>query len=1283
MSNRSGQRSSRAVLALAWALTYTFLCGSVVAQVDPLSFVNIIPVSDGNAATDDRGFDHYINSTSFKIQSLVTVDNFQFIAYYDQGTSNANRNVTIARRDITSPSNLWSIAHTSFTSFNSDDAHNVISIGLDGDGFLHMSWGMHNNNLLYTKSTASVLNSNPMAFVGQATGNSAAINTMVGTNETSVTYPNFYSVPGTKDLLFNYRTGSSGDGIYRISRYNAATKTWSFTNQDWIARTDSRGLSYNAYPHNMFYDSTGGLHASWTFRYNGDSPAGEAGYQTNHNLYYGYSPDNGATWYRDAAGTIPYGGVIDDVTSQIAIPIPEGSSLINTGTMAVDDDHNPVIATYWAPHSHDAEPDHRRQYMFGFYDGASWKQSQITNRRVDDPAVKTTEGALSNRWMGRPQVMVDDYNRAYVVYNDNEGMTNVTVAVSQAASRDDWEFYELTNVPTTLGADTIELTYDRARWDQDRTMSLFYQPQIGGNASTVSVLEWKTQQALGRILKWTGQVSPAWNTATVNFADQALPDDFDHFDNVTFDDASTHKTVTLAQNIDAGKVVVDTSQTYVFQGSGITTGSLAVVGGGTLELRNAGNTYAGQTRVSNATLKILGDSGGMRSKINAATGGIVMLDATNTATMTSNFDVWKTGELQIGSPANGDHIFPANANQIVNDGVVRVFSSETLSNVSGEGSVVAEARTLTLQSNPSFAGTVVTKAGATVVANNSTAFGTAGLDIVGNGAGSGAVRVMNASQITSANTTTLRTAQSTIYVDSGASLNLTGAVGGVGGLVKTGAGTLRLAAESTYAGPTSIEAGTLTIDGATGVGDTQVGSAAVLTGRGRVKGNLTANAGGIVRPTAIDVTALGGPVIVDNFNDGSLSEYTKFTVLNNDGVVESTFSATGGAISASTTDTGNSPEQSAFVRPFGGLAIGQTLVADAAINPNNGAPLPLRIFDYGLLIADSDSLQQGTRQKYLYSATRLSSSPDTMLARYWDSNPADGSAADVNVNNGTGVNIESPAATQFYIRRVGQTTYQLGYSTNNLQTLVQYGADVNVEASFEPDLVGFYSDARGGDGVTSLTASSGTFDNLRVVDPTNTATVFTVAGDLTLADSSALEMQIVSDNVYGKAIVNGTFHAGGSLSVLLSPGYSPGAGDSFNLLDFQASTGLFDLAQLPSLPFGLVWDTSKLMSEGRLDVVTGLVGDFNGNNVVDGADYVVWRKSIGDLDVGLAADANHDLHIDQADYELMRANFGMTMPAGSSLIAAIPEPASISLLACLMLLVRPRTKATYASRLRA
>ena len=35
-------------------------------------------------------------------------------------------------------------------------------------------------------------------------------------------------------------------------------------------------------------------------------------------------------------------------------------------------------------------------------------------------------------------------------------------------------------------------------------------------------------------------------------------------------------------------------------------------------------------------------------------------------------------------------------------------------------------------------------------------------------------------------------------------------------------------------------------------------------------------------------------------------------------------------------------------------------------------------------------------------------------------------------------------------------------------------------------------------------------------------------------------------------------------------------------------------------------------------------GDFDSNGVVDAADYVVWRKTVGQFGTGLAADANRD-----------------------------------------------------------
>jgi autotransporter-associated beta strand protein len=816
-------------------------------------------------------------------------------------------------------------------------------------------------------------------------------------------------------------------------------------------------------------------------------------------------------------------------------------------------------------------------------------------------------------------------------------------------------------VPTTIGTDVIELTADAGRWRQDRTLSLFYQPQVGGNASTVSVLEWSTQQALGRVLKWTGQNSAEWNTSAVNFADHAVADNFDNFDNVTFDDAGAHKTVQIANSLAAGKVVVDTTQVYAFEGNGLTAGSLAVVGGGTLELRNSGNTYTGTTRVSNATLKILGNANGMRSKIDVATGGVVILDPTSTATMTSNFDVWKTGELRVGSPTSADNIWPANGNSLVNDGIVRVFTSETLTNVRGDGAIIAQARTLAMHSNPNFSGTVAAETGATVVAGNSSAFGSAGIDVSGNGTGQGAVRIMNGSQIVSSQPSTVRTAAAGIFVDSGAKLTLS-QVGGPGGLLKSGTGDLQLNSDANYAGDTVVQAGTLIVEGTTGVGLTHVHSGASLAGRGRIRNDLVAHSNSTIRPTAVNVTALGGPNTIDDFNDGNLSEYTHLTLLNFDNVVESTFSAVGGALSASTTDTGNSPEQSALVRSFGGLGVGDMIVVDAAINANNSTALPVRLFDYGLMIADSDDLKAGTREKYLYAASRLSSNPDIMLARYWDSDPVDGSAADVNVNDGAGTNIESPRATQFFIRRVGQTVYQLGYSTNNLQTLMQYGSNINVEPSFEPDLVGFYSDPRGGDGVSAITANSGAFDNLRLIRSAIATKVFTVEGDFTMQPGAKLDIEILNDHEYGTMVIDGVFLADGMLRVVFGGAYQPGAGDKFDILHFSASSGIFEVADLPALPIGLIWDTSQLMTDGQLSVDPGIAGDYNRNGVVDSADYISWRKSFGSHGVGLAADGNADLRVDQGDFDLFRLNFGRAANQSTGTIA-IPEARSLLLIA--------------------
>jgi formylglycine-generating enzyme required for sulfatase activity len=76
------------------------------------------------------------------------------------------------------------------------------------------------------------------------------------------------------------------------------------------------------------------------------------------------------------------------------------------------------------------------------------------------------------------------------------------------------------------------------------------------------------------------------------------------------------------------------------------------------------------------------------------------------------------------------------------------------------------------------------------------------------------------------------------------------------------------------------------------------------------------------------------------------------------------------------------------------------------------------------------------------------------------------------------------------------------------------------------------------------------------------------------------------------------------------------------------------------------------------DTVTLIPSDYNGNGTVDAADYVVWRKTLGDTGSGLPADGNGNDEIDTGDYDVWRADFGQST-AGDG----IPEPTSWLLVA--------------------
>src|SRR6476660_10429596 len=291
------------------ALLFSVVHCSVGYAVSPRDFVTLTPITDADPATDDRGLaTSNINAVSIRGGSLVSAGEYQFTSYYG-----ADGKVLVARRNRVRRPKVWDILRTQFTAYNVEDRDNTISIAIDGSGYLHISWGMHGGGpLLYSRSTTPVVNAGPMHLPDENEGNKGSLrNEIPLQNETNaITYPQFWNIPNSGDLLFTYRVGSAGNGEWQLARWNNTARAWSSIHtainpgdaspQPWIDNDFSGDNlpNTNAYHNGLVFDSAGRIHVTWTWRTGGDSPSGLGDFQSNHNIMYACSDDLGKTWLR-------------------------------------------------------------------------------------------------------------------------------------------------------------------------------------------------------------------------------------------------------------------------------------------------------------------------------------------------------------------------------------------------------------------------------------------------------------------------------------------------------------------------------------------------------------------------------------------------------------------------------------------------------------------------------------------------------------------------------------------------------------------------------------------------------------------------------------------------------------------------------------------------------------------------------------------------------------------------------------------------------------------------
>lgn len=176
-------------------------------------------------------------------------------------------------------------------------------------------------------------------------------------------------------------------------------------------------------------------------------------------------------------------------------------------------------------------------------------------------------------------------------------------------------------------------------------------------------------------LIWTGAITGAWDTATLNWKDSTtqLPAAFTNGDTVTFDDTGLVTTVTAAAGIAPGTVTLNgTLKNYVINGAiGGTANPALVKNSSTILTLSGANTWTGALTINAGTLSFAAGGLGastVTSNLNLAGGTTLQYTGAGTTVTSRPFAlgstnvtidvVIATGFLQIGDAAAGMPVAP-------------------------------------------------------------------------------------------------------------------------------------------------------------------------------------------------------------------------------------------------------------------------------------------------------------------------------------------------------------------------------------------------------------------------------------------------------------------------------------------------------------------------------------------------------------------------------------------------------------------------------------------------
>lgn len=350
-----------------------------IIEMRPLLFTSLLCVISLATYAQSASYDKTVVSsscwsenpviaTSTQQNAIAVYENFVYMAFY-----NTDRKLSIARNMNFGEGSEWVIIelpHVYEKRNGVYDNHNTPNIAISpNDGRIHLAFDMHARNLRYIISDESA------ATVSDAEFNAGLFSTTRDYLESGrialpkVTYPRFF-LGDNDNLFFMYRTGGSGNGDTYMAQY----KGDGFWNKPFEIIDGNVGSHDGSDDRCAYFNDVhfkdGKIYLTWVWRETPDA-------ETNHDLMFAYSDDNGQSWKSSSGATIS--GVMNLDSRGIKVAsIPTGAGMTNHHGCTVDGHGNVHVVL---------RIDGSYIHYFGVRNGGvfKWSESPVASFSGDRP----------------------------------------------------------------------------------------------------------------------------------------------------------------------------------------------------------------------------------------------------------------------------------------------------------------------------------------------------------------------------------------------------------------------------------------------------------------------------------------------------------------------------------------------------------------------------------------------------------------------------------------------------------------------------------------------------------------------------------------------------------------------------------------------------------------------------------------------------------------------------------------------------------------------------------